>query len=104
MAAAERSSVLDEKCGTDKELRREIESLIAAHSKAAERFESPAVEKMAAVVSNERADGLVGRSLGQYEVIDKLGAGGMGEACRISSQSSCYERNSGRPKVGTARS
>src|SRR5688572_2254290 len=79
MAAADRSFFLDEKCGNDNELRREIESLIAAHSKAAGRFESPAVEKMAAVVSNERAGGMVGRSLGQYEIIEKLGAGGMGE-------------------------
>lgn len=79
VSPAERGSFLDKKCGADADLRREVESLIVAHAKAAERFESPAVEKMAAVVSNERADGLVGRSLGQYEVIDKLGAGGMGE-------------------------
>ena len=79
VSPAERGSFLDKKCGADADLRREVEALIVAHAKAAERFESPAVEKLAAVFSNERADGIVGTSLGQYEVIEKLGAGGMGE-------------------------
>jgi eukaryotic-like serine/threonine-protein kinase len=79
IGSEQRAAFLDKRCGDDLELRREIESLIAAHSKAAERFESPAVEKMAAVVSNEVVDGMVGRSLAHYEIIEKLGAGGMGE-------------------------
>lgn len=80
MAAAERSSFLDEKCGSDIAMRQEIESLIAAHSRAADRFESPAVEMIAGVVSSESDDdSLVGRSLAQYEIIEKIGAGGMGE-------------------------
>ena len=78
MAGAERSAFLDEKCGNDIEMRREIESLIAAHDKAAQRFESPAVEMIAEVVSEEQTDGMVGRSLGHYDIIDKIGAGGMG--------------------------
>jgi serine/threonine protein kinase/dipeptidyl aminopeptidase/acylaminoacyl peptidase len=79
MSAADRSSFLDEKCGRDNELRQEIESLIAAHIKAAERFESPAVEMMADVVSDQETDGMIGRSLGHYQIIEKIGAGGMGE-------------------------
>ena len=79
MSEAERTSFLDEKCGSDIDLRREIESLIAAHNGAAERFESPAVEMIASVVSNEEPEGMVGRSLGNYEVLEKLGEGAMGE-------------------------
>ena len=79
MAEAERSSFLDEKCGSDIELRREIESLIAAHNGAAERFETPAVEMIASVVSDDDPAGLVGRSLGNYEIVEKLGEGAMGE-------------------------
>ncbi len=79
MEAAERASFLDEKCGDDAELRDEVESLIAAHDNAAERFESPAVEMIAGVVSDEQSDAMVGRSIGHYDIIDKLGSGGMGE-------------------------
>jgi hypothetical protein len=61
MAVAERSSFLDEKCGNDNELRREIEALIAAHD-AGGHLESPAVERMAAVVSVSR-DTLLGRKV-----------------------------------------
>src|SRR5687768_7846409 len=79
MSAAERSAFLDEKCGNDIELRREIESLIDAHTRAAERFESPAVEMIATVVSDEQDDRMVGRSVRQYDIIEKIGSGGMGE-------------------------
>ena len=79
MKAAERASFLDQQCRGDAELRREIESLLAAHDNAGERFESPAVELMAPLVSGERLDGMVGKSLGHYEIVEKLGAGGMGE-------------------------
>ena len=79
MEAAERASFLDQKCGDDLELRREVESLIAAHGEAGERFESPAVEVIAEDVVNEGKNGMAGRSLGHYEVIKEIGAGGMGE-------------------------
>ena len=78
MDPAARSSFLDEECGNDLELRREVEALIAAHS-AADGLESPAVERMAAIVSDEQTDEMTGQTLGHYEVIEKIGAGGMGE-------------------------
>src|SRR5687768_10060067 len=78
MEPAERSSFLDKVCGKDNELRQEIESLIAAHG-AAERLESPALEMIAADVSNEVTNELAGKSLGHYQVIEKIGSGGMGD-------------------------
>lgn len=78
MEADERVLFLNQKCGDDVELRREIESLIQAHGNA-DRFESPAIEKIADVVSATPSDGMVGRSLEYYEIIRKIAAGGMGE-------------------------
>jgi len=79
MEEAERSSFLDEKCGDDPELRREVQSLIDAHTDADGRLESPAIEMMAETVVNQNVNELVGRPLGNYEVIEKLGSGGMGD-------------------------
>src|SRR5215213_7430542 len=76
---AERTSFLNEKCGNDPELRREVESLVAAHTEAGGRLESPALEMIAETVVNHHGDGLVGTSLGHYQIIERLGGGGMGE-------------------------
>src|SRR5215217_761312 len=71
--ADERAEFLDEKCGGDDELRREVESLIKAHA-AADRLESPALEMIAAGVSDDAANEMTGKSLGHYEVIAKIGS------------------------------
>src|SRR5687768_4912314 len=79
MDPTKRAAFLDEKCGNDTELRRQIESLIDAHNGAADRFESPALEMMAQVLVNDGSGEEAGLALGHYEVIVKIGAGGMGE-------------------------
>ncbi len=79
MEPEKRVSFLDERCGDDVELRKEIESLIAAHKEAGGSLESPAIELMAETVVSGNNHDLVGGSLGNYEVIEMLGGGGMGE-------------------------
>ncbi|MEP7148133.1 MAG: protein kinase [Acidobacteriota bacterium] len=79
MEPGPRAYFLDERCGDDLELRKEIESLIAAHSEAGGRLESPAIELMAESVVNRDNDDLIGGLLGNYQVIEMLGGGGMGE-------------------------
>jgi len=76
---AERSSFLDGECHSDQELRREIESLMDAHDHAEKRFESPALDVMAAAVPGEEPDEMIGRSFAHYRIVQKIGSGGMGD-------------------------
>lgn len=77
---------LDEACEGDEELRREMESLLAAHQKAGSFIETTPAKGMASALDFEKAQvfpgSLVGQKLGHYQVAALLGAGGMGEVYR----------------------
>src|SRR5215813_3710101 len=78
----EREGFLAEACGDD-DLRREVESLLAAHEDASQFLQAPAVEVAAReIVADEvpsPAPQLIGRELANYKIISLLGRGGMGE-------------------------
>jgi serine/threonine protein kinase len=76
---ASRPVFLDGACLDDDELRSEVESLLAAHDEAGSFIHAPAVEVAAELIAEEQTDSLTGQSLGQYKIISKIGAGGMGE-------------------------
>ena len=75
----ERESFLDEVCGDDDFLRREIISLLTSFGDAENFMERPAVGEVADVVLKENARLGKGEKLSHYEIISHLGAGGMGE-------------------------
>jgi len=79
----EREGLLAEACGDDDDLRREVESLLAAHEDAGSFLQSPAVEVAAReIVADEDTSPalqLIGRELANYKIISLLGKGGMGE-------------------------
>src|ERR1044072_16618 len=77
---AERASFLADACAGDDELRREVESLLAAHERAEKFIEAPAME-MAAKAAAAKGDTFfaLGRKFGPYSVVSLLGIGGMGE-------------------------
>ena len=74
-----REAFLEQACGSDADLRREVESLLAqAHSDAAF-LEEPALEVAAkALAQDEPTRGMVGRTISHYKIAAVLGGGGMG--------------------------
>src|SRR5437773_12263088 len=77
--APERASFLDTACAGDDELRDEATSLISAYEAAGDFIEQPAIEVDARVLTGNDAQHNIGRAVGPYRIISRLGAGGMGE-------------------------
>ncbi|MGI8638358.1 MAG: protein kinase domain-containing protein [Pyrinomonadaceae bacterium] len=75
----EREVFLDEACGDDDFLRREVESLLCSFDNADGFLQKPAVGEVAEVVLAENARFEKGARLNHYRIISHLGAGGMGE-------------------------
>ncbi len=73
-----RSEFLDLACGNDENLRGEVESLLASFDSAENFMETPAVGKVTEKVVPESRQFNENQILGHYEIIGKIGAGGMG--------------------------
>jgi eukaryotic-like serine/threonine-protein kinase len=85
-----RAHFLSETCGDDDVVRREVESLLLAHGQAGDFAERPAVAAfMSSPVrifsrdeSSREAVFQPGLRLGPYQVVERIGGGGMGEVYR----------------------
>ena len=75
----ERRAFLDGACANDEELRREVESLIRSHENAGSLMDAPAYERDAGLLDEIDQGSFVGRTLGHYRIVRRLGGGGMGE-------------------------
>ena len=73
-----RAAFLDEICGKDPALRAEVSSLFAYHEQANAVIDTPTHLIGAQLSENDQTESLVGQSLHQYVVRQKLGEGGMG--------------------------
>jgi TolB-like protein len=74
-----RAAFLDAACGGDQSLRREVESLLA-YDEPAQRFIAQPPDAIAAeLLAAEPAPALIGSRLNQYQILARLGRGGMGE-------------------------
>lgn len=79
---AARAAYVRDKCGTDSDLREEVEKLIESHQQAADQdfIGGLAVENAAELfVGEEKLSLEKGQLFGSYVILDHLGTGGMGE-------------------------
>jgi serine/threonine protein kinase len=79
--ANERAGYIDEHCAGDQALRSEVESLLL-NGQESWFLERRAIDVAAQSYDPEEVLDLTGRKLGRYEVISRLGAGGMGVVYR----------------------
>ena len=77
-APDEQAAFLSGACADDDDLRREVESLLAAFYQADQFIETPAIHDVLKLVDSDQHQSVAGRRVGQYEIIRKLGDGGMG--------------------------
>jgi len=75
----ERRRFVNQACGDDKTLRAEVESLLSSIDSAESFMETPAVAKVAHMIEIETKKFERGKCFGHYQVINQIGAGGMGE-------------------------
>ena len=79
-----RSSVIEESCAGDAELRREVESLLAHYSDSASFIEKPAfadqanITKAPSVTTAAPRPDLKDVAVGHYRIVEEIGLGGMG--------------------------
>src|SRR5215510_2167112 len=76
---AARAAFLAAHCGDDYELRREVESLLHAHEQADGFIAGKVGGVVAEMAAQQQTTSFVGRSLGHYQTLSLIGAGGMGE-------------------------
>ena len=77
--AGARTAYVNEACGDDKELRREVEAMLASHDQASGFIEEPAAVVAARLVTSAGNNSLIGKPIVHYKVLSLLGRGGMGE-------------------------
>jgi serine/threonine-protein kinase len=74
----QREAFLQEVCGDDRELRHEVDSLLASFDKAEDFFEGFAVASAKELMQSDESASLGGRRIGNYTIIKEIGRGGMG--------------------------
>lgn len=79
LAPEQRGDYLIQASDGDEELRREVEKLLAGDEEANNFLSTPAFLVAAEALASEKAQSLIGKRLGRFEILSLLGAGGMGE-------------------------
>src|SRR6266550_1736592 len=75
----QRAAFLAEACADDESLRSDVESFIGSYEQAGDFIEAPAFELMADSLTNLKGASFIGQSFGPYQILEHIGAGGMGD-------------------------
>jgi serine/threonine protein kinase/Tfp pilus assembly protein PilF len=78
-APGERATFLDEACHGDEGLHKEVSSLLTSYERSENFIELPAFEVAPELVTNDKADVLIGTLIGHYRIESLIGVGGMGK-------------------------
>ena len=73
----ERASYLEKECAGDRELRAEVESLLASDAEASRFLNEPLLSLPSALYADVTSD-VVGRKFGAYRIVREIGRGGLG--------------------------
>jgi serine/threonine protein kinase len=76
-SAADRAAFLEQACGSDAALRREVEKLVRDYFRAGGFLEKPAVAGLATVDESPTGE-RIGAMIGPYKLVQEIGEGGMG--------------------------
>lgn len=79
VAPEDRAAWLAQSCGADTELRAEVEKLLAHHRADGEFLDRPAMDVATTLLAQQQQSRLLGQKISHYEILARLGAGGMGE-------------------------
>ncbi len=92
MEPARQAAYLEELEASDPELRHEVESLLKSHDQAGDDFlDSPETEPGEPETDSHHST-MIGRRIGSYQIIEGIGAGGMGEVYRAARADEQYRK------------
>src|SRR5215471_14048265 len=77
-APDELNAFLERTCAGDKDLRRKVEELLAAHRQAGSFIETPIAALATSIVEDGKATSLTANTISNYEILEEIGRGGMG--------------------------
>lgn len=92
LAPAQRAAYLENLEATDPEMRQEVESLLSSHDQLGDTFLNVPPYESTGSDSDSHRSAMIGRRVGSYQIVEWIGAGGMGEVYRAARADEQYQK------------